>query len=295
MKKLIAILMATLMIATLAACGSGSSTPSSTPDSSPSSETSGAPSSSEPQPADIDAAKALLIDPTKLIVGTSADFAPYEFHILKDGVDTIVGFDMALAQAIADKLGVELVIQDMNFDNVLMELAAGKIDMGLAGFSPDPDRMEVADFSELYYIGGQCLMIRKADADKYKSFADLKGLQVGAQTGSIQQKLLEANASDSTPVLLQAIPNIILELQGGKIEAAFMETVVAENYIKSYTDLAIGWDVPYEDAAGSAVALAKNKEALLSVVNEVVAEVLANGQMAQFIADANDLAGQSIS
>lgn len=239
--------------------------------------------------------KKMLGDSTKLVIGTSADFPPYEFHIMQDGKDTIVGFDIALAQAIADKLGVELVIQDMNFDNILTDLAAGKIDLGIAGFSPDPERSKSVDFSDLYYVGGQCLMIRKADVDKYKSYADFDGLQVGAQSGSIQAGLLTTNTPNASPVLLQSIGNLILELQSGKIEACYMEKVVAENYVKAYSDLTIAWDVEYADAAGSAVAIRKGNDDLTKVVNEVIAELLANGEMTQYIEEANDLSDQSIS
>lgn len=76
-------------------------------------------------------------------MGTSADFAPYEFHILDNGVDKIVGFDVALGQAIADELGVEFEVKDISFDSILMELNAGTIDLGIAGFSPTPERMAV--------------------------------------------------------------------------------------------------------------------------------------------------------
>ena len=83
----------------------------------------------------------------ELVVGTSADYPPYEFHAEVDGKDTIVGFDMEIAQAIADKLGVSLKIVDMSFDNLLMSLANDEFDLVIAGLSADEERRKTTDFS----------------------------------------------------------------------------------------------------------------------------------------------------
>ncbi len=287
MKKFLSMMIAALMVASLAACGS-------TPASSPASESSEASQSSEASESSEVAGDIATAQEGKLVVGTSADFAPYEFHVLKDGKDQIVGFDMALAQAIADDLGLELVIKDMSFDSILIELEAGTIDLGIAGFSPDPERAESVDFSDYYYMGGQCLMIRKADAEKYTSFDSLKGLAVGAQTGSIQEDLAKANAPESNLVSLATIPNVIMELKTGKIEAAFMETVVAEGYLNTQDDLMIALDVPY-DVEGSAVAIKKGNDALTAAVNATIKKVLENGDMDKFIQEANALAEEAVS
>ena len=297
MKKFLSIVIAALMVAALAACGSApaSSAPASSGVSS--SDASSAPASSEASSESSSseaAGEVVTSQEGKLVVGTSADFAPYEFHILKDGKDQIVGFDMALAQAIADDLGLELVIKDMSFDSILIELSSGTIDLGIAGFSPDPERAESVDFSDYYYMGGQSLMIRKADADKYTSFESLKGLPVGAQTGSIQEDLAKELTPESSLVSLTAIPNVIMELKAGKIEAAFMETVVAEGYLATQDDLMIAMEVPY-DVEGSAVAIKKGNDAMTAAVNATIKKVLENGDMDKFIQEANALAEEAIS
>lgn len=95
------------------------------------------------------------LNPGKLTVATSPDFAPYEFYaIADDGTPTLAGFDMALAQYVADYLGLELEVVTLDFDGVLAELANGSVDLGLAGLSPDPARESSMDFSDLYYKGG---------------------------------------------------------------------------------------------------------------------------------------------
>ncbi len=226
----------------------------------------------------------------KLKVATSPDFAPYEFyHIDEDGTPQLAGFDIALSQRIADELGLELEIVPMDFDGILMELQSGNVDLGISGFSPSPERAEVFDFSDLYYMGGQCFCINAANADKYTSYEDFDGLPVGAQTGSIQYGLAEKNTPNASIIGLAKVTDIVNELITGKLEGAFIETAVAEQYAKNYPELYIAWDVEY-DTEGSAVAIAKGHEDLVEAVNAVIAEVLEDGSMDEYVATAQDLA-----
>ncbi len=326
MKKFWSILFASMMILSMTACG-GSETPASSSSSeaapassseaasseaaSASSEAASSEASAEtadvptmPDVSNVDmaaldaqidelAAKVTLANEGKLVMGTSADFAPYEFHILDNGVDKIVGFDVALGQAIADELGVEFEVKDISFDSILMELNAGTIDLGIAGFSPTPERMAAVDMSCLYYTGGQSLMIRKADADKYTGLSDFgAGKSVGAQTGSIQEGLAKEQTPEAALVSLQTVPSIIMELKSNKIDAAYIETVVAEGYVKTQDDLMILCEVPF-DAEGSSVAVKKGNTEMLDFVNAVITKVVANGDMAKFVEEANELSTQA--
>ena len=226
----------------------------------------------------------------KLKVATSPDFAPYEFYYInEDGTPELAGFDVALAQRIADDLGLELEIVPMDFDGILMELQSGNVDLGISGFSPSPERAEIFDFSDLYYMGGQSFCINAANAEKYTAFEDFAGLPVGAQTGSIQYGLAEENTPDANIIGLAKVTDIVNELITGKLEGAFIETAVAEQYAKNYPELMIAWDVEY-DTEGSAIALAKGNEGLLAAVNGVIAEALEDGSMDEYIATAQDLA-----
>ncbi len=225
----------------------------------------------------------------KLTVGTSPDFAPYEFYYIDENNDPqLAGFDVALGQRIADDLGLELQVVPIDFDGILMELQNGNIDLGISGFSPSPERAEVFDFSDLYYMGGQSFCIRVADKDKYTGFEDFKGLPVGAQNGSIQYGLAQENTPDADIIGLAKVTDIVSELISGKLEGAFIETAVAEQYAKNYPDLYIAWDVEY-DTEGSAIALQKGSD-LLDDVNAVIAAVLEDGSMDAYIAEAQDLA-----
>ncbi len=237
-----------------------------------------------------EAAEVKTVSEGKLKVATSPDFAPYEFyHIDEDGNPQLAGFDVALAQRIADDLGLELEIVPMDFDGILMELQSGNVDLGISGFSPSPERAEVFDFSDLYYMGGQCFCVNAANAEKYTSFEDFAGLPVGAQTGSIQYGLAEENTPDANIIGLAKVTDIVNELITGKLEGAFIETAVAEQYAKNYPDLYIAWDVEY-DTEGSAIAIAKGHEDMVEAVNAVIADVLEDGSMDAYIAEAQELA-----
>ena len=236
------------------------------------------------------AAEVSTVSEGKLKVATSPDFAPYEFyHIDEDGNPQLAGFDISLAQRIADELGLELEIVPMDFDGILMELQSGNVDLGISGFSPTPERAEVFDFSELYYMGGQSFCVNAENAEKYKDFADFAGLPVGAQTGSIQYELAQENTADANIIGLAKVTDIVNELITGKLEGAFIETAVAEQYAKNYPELCVLWDVPY-DTEGSAVAVAKGHEDLLNAVNDVITAALEDGTMDEYITTAQDMA-----
>ena len=235
-------------------------------------------------------AKVQTVTEGKLKVATSPDFAPYEFYYInEDGTPELAGFDMAIAQRIADDLGLELVVVPIDFDGILMELQSGNIDLGVSGFRPSPERAETFDFSDLYYMGGQSFVIRAEDAEKYTGYADFAGLPVGAQTGSIQYGLAEENTPDANIIGLAKVTDIVSELITGKLEGAFIETAVAEQYAKNYPEMYIAWEVEY-DTEGSAIALKKGNEALLEAVNGVIAAALEDGSMDAYIAEAQELA-----
>ena len=283
MKKFLALLMTMAMVLSLAACGgSKEEAPAQT---------------NEPAAAEEPAEPAITtVTEGKLTVATSPDFAPYEFYAIDEsGNAQLAGFDMALAQYIADYLGLELEVVPMDFDGVLAEVTAGNVDLGMAGLSPDPDRMEAMDFSDIYYQGGQSLVVVQENKDKWASLEELNdpSLTIGAQLGSIQYDLAEENTPDADIVQLAKVTDVVSELLGGKLDAGYIETVVAESYAKNYPDLYIAFDVPYE-VEGSAVGVVKGNEALLNGVNEAIAAALADGSMDDFVAQANEQASGEI-
>ena len=286
MKKFFALLLTLAMVLSLAACGGKK-------EEAPAEETK-EPEQTETQ----ESAESAVTTVTagKLTVATSPDFAPYEFYAIgEDGTPTLAGFDVALAGYIADYLGLELEVVPMDFDGVLAEVTAGNVDLGMAGLSPDPERMEAMDFSDIYYMGGQSLVVTQANKDKWASLEELNdpSVSIGAQLASIQYDLAMENTPDADVVQLAKVTDVVSELLGGKLDAGYIETVVAESYAKNYPDLYIAFDVPYE-VEGSAIGVVKGNEALLAGVNEAIAAALADGSMDDFVAQANEQASGEI-
>jgi len=231
-----------------------------------------------------------------LTVATSPDFAPYEFYAIgDDGVPTLAGFDMSLAQYIADYLGLKLEVIPMDFDGTLMEVQNKNVDLGIAGYSPDPSRAEIMEFSDIYYEGGQSFVTTKDNADLFKSLEDTnnKKYSVAAQVGSIQMDLAAKYSPDADIVALSKVTDIIAELITGKVTGAYIETVVANSYQKNYPSLELVLDVPY-DTEGSAIGVAKGNFALLEGVNRAIAQALSDGSMDGFVAEANEKATGNI-
>ena len=227
----------------------------------------------------------------KLVVGMSADYAPYEFHYIdENGKDVIGGFDVDIANEIADAIGVELVIQEMDFDALVSALPAGKVDVVISGMNPTEERAKVVDFSEVYYNSKHGILVRAEDADKYQTFADLEGAKVGVQLGSTQEKIANTEIPNVNLQQLSNINNLILELKAGKVDAIVMEKPVAEMAVKSNPELAVGKPIYEEQTGGNAVGIAKNNPQLLAKVNEVITELNESGKMDEYIEKANELA-----
>lgn len=300
-KKFLAVTLSALMAASLAACSGGqaettaaetTAAAAETTESAESSEAAETEAGAESAEAESAAAAVETVTEGKLTVATSPDFAPYEFYAIgEDGTPTLAGFDMALAQYIADYMGLELEVITVDFDGVLSELQTKSVDLGVAGLSPDPKRENIMNFSDIYYTGGQSLVTVKANAETYNSFEAINkpDVSVGAQTGSIQLDLANTNSPDADIISLPKVTDIIAELLAGKLDAAYIETVVAESYQKNYPDLEIVMDVPY-DVAGSAIGVSKDNDALLAAVNEAIAAAIEDGSMDAFVAEANELA-----
>lgn len=227
----------------------------------------------------------------KVVVGMSADYAPYEFHYIDEsGKDVIGGFDVDIANEIAKKIGVELAIQEMDFDALVAALPAGKIDLVISGMNPTEERAKVVDFSEIYYNSKHGVLVRAEDVDKYKTFADLEGAKVGAQLGSTQEQIAKSEIPNADLQLLANVNNLILELKSGKVDAIVMEKPVAEMAVKTNPELAVGEPTYEEKTGGNAVGIAKGNEELLAKVNEVIKELNETGKMDDYILKANELA-----
>ncbi|MGL5767375.1 MAG: transporter substrate-binding domain-containing protein [Sarcina sp.] len=228
----------------------------------------------------------------KLVLGTSADYPPYEFKATVDGKDQIVGFDIEIAKEVAKDLGVKLEIQDMKFDTLVAALQSGTIDMVISGMNPTPERQKAVDFSDIYYKAEHGIIIKKEDKDKLKTKDDFKGLVVGAQKGSIQEELATTQMEGVKFRGLGKVPDLMMEMLGGTMDAAVMENPVALANAKANPSLYVienpGFELD-ETEKGSAIAIPKNSGELLEVVNKTIQRLVSEGKIEKFIVEANEL------
>ena len=213
----------------------------------------------------------------KLVVGTEAQYPPYEF---KDLDASFTGCDMWLAQQIADSLGVELEVVDMAFDGIIPAVKSGQVDIGIAAFTKTPERAEEIDFSNLYETSAQLLIVKTGDADKYSTKEALAGQKVGAQKGTIQSQLILSALPDSELFELEKYPALALETQNGNIAGFVVDQAVGEALVAtSDGKLEVSnFQFTAEEASfGKAAVIAKGNEDFVAAVNEVIDKVVADG------------------
>jgi len=227
----------------------------------------------------------------KIIVGTSADYPPYEFHATVDGKDVIVGFDIEIAKEIAKDMNVELEIKDMNFSGLLAALSAEKVDMVISGLTPTEDRKKNADFSKIYYTATHGIVMKKEDAATLKSIEELNGKVVGVQQGSIQADMAKEKITNAKEIKEVAkITDLVLMLKTGKVDAIIMEKPVAESYVKSNSEIALTSVEVTDETGGSAIAFKKGNTELVEQANKTIDRLIAEGKIEQFLTEANKLA-----
>lgn len=216
----------------------------------------------------------------KIVVGTASGYPPYEFIDASKGDKTVIGIDMEIAQALADKLGVKLEVQDMNFQSLLSSLTSGKVDIAIAGINPTDERRKTMDFSDDYLPTEQMVLIRKADADKYTKLEDFYGKTIGVQKSTTQEALTKNEIKDAQIVGLAHVPEAVLELKHGKVDGVVVEGICGKQYLIYNDDLMFAEGIHFKNGTkNSAAALQKGNEDLLKVVNEVLKENTDNGNL----------------
>ena len=239
---------------------------------------------------------------TTLTVAMSPDFAPMEFvDTSKTGQDQFVGFDITLANYIAQELGLTLEIKPMSFDACQTAVQLGSVDMSISGFSWTAEREENYLLSD-YYIAGenetqQSVITVKAKEGTMTAAESFSGLKVGAQAASLQEKLVQEALipAGAEMVTYKSIDDAVLALQTGKIDALAVahgngEAIISNNPDIAFTGYDFEVDPKYEN---NVILLNKNSTDLLKKVNEALAKALAANLYDGWYNDAKALAGIS--
>lgn len=228
----------------------------------------------------------------KIVMGTDAGYPPFEFHALVDGKDTIVGFDIEIAKYIADELGVELVIQDMEFDKLLGGLSTGMLDIVIAAMNPDPGR--AANFTDIYYEANLAVLVAK-DNIEITTIEDLDGKSLGVQIGTTQEDVARETINDADVRALGNNADIIMNLKTKKIDAAIMEAPVAQSYVSVNDDIMIveGFELD-SGSDGVAIAVKEGDDELTELLNEMLADMKEQGLIEEWFIEANELVSNAL-
>jgi polar amino acid transport system substrate-binding protein len=228
----------------------------------------------------------------KIVLGTSADYPPYEFIAEIDGNLEVVGFDIDIAREIANDLGVELEIRDMDFDGLLAALVAGNIDFIVAGMVPTEVRKESVDFSINYYSAEQRFLVRAADAAELTSIESLAGKRIGAQISTVQEQIATEQIMDPAELrFLSRINDLVLELKSDRIDGIVLVGPVAASYANADAQLELS-EITFGQEDGIAIAIAKGNDDLTESINATLERLMAADMINQFIAAATALADE---
>ena len=278
MKKLTALLLGTAMVLSLAACGGSASTASSEAASSEaaSSEETSEAASSEAASESADAAELTTVTAGKLTMSTNAAFPPYEMTA-DDG--SFEGIDIEVAAAIADKLGLELQVDDMDFDAALLAAQSGKSDMVMAGVTVTDERQKVMDFSDTYAEGIQSVIVPE-DSD-IASVDDLAGKTIGTQRGTTGYIYCTDDFGEDSVVAYDDGLTAVQALNNGQVDAVVIDNAPAKEFVAANTGLKI-LDTAYaqEDYA---IGVAKGNTALLDAINGALEELQADGTLQSIV------------
>lgn len=211
-----------------------------------------------------------------LVMATNAEFPPYEYY---DG-DKVVGIDAEFAAAIAEKLGMELKIEDMAFDSIIPAVQGGKADMGVAGMTVDEDRKTQVDFTDTYYTGRQVIIVKEDSTIAGPD--DLAGKKIGVQQGTTGDIYTTDDYGDENIERFNKGMEAVQALQQGKVDAVVIDDQPAKTFVEENEGLKI-LETEYVEEE-YAIALKKGNNELLEKVNKAIKELKEDGTLDKIIA-----------
>lgn len=212
-----------------------------------------------------------------ITMSTNAEFEPFEY---KDG-ESIVGIDLEISQKIADKLGVELKVNDVAFDSLIPEITSGKADFVAAGMTADEERRKNVDFSDSYFDAGQAIIVKKGG--DIKAPKDLDGKKVGVQTGTTGDKYC-TNEDGTSEIKVGSVErynkgmDAVSDLIAGRIDAVVIDDFPAQKYVEKNSDKIAKLD-DMLTSEQYAIAVKKGNTELTDLINETLKELKDSGDL----------------
>ena len=274
MKKILALVLALCMVFALAACGEAASDPTDAPESeAPASEApaSEAPASEAPEG---DGTFTTIVE-GKLTMSTNAQFPPYEMTTDDGGFE---GIDVEIATAIAEKLGLELDILDMDFDSALLAVQQGKSDIVMAGVTVNEDRQLVMDFTDSYATGVQVLIVKEGSDVTIDNMGE--GL-IGTQRGTTGNIYCTDDYGEEHVMAYDDGFTAVQALMNGQVDCVVIDNAPAQEFVKNNAGLTI-LDTEYANE-DYAIGLNKGNTALLDAINTALNELISDGTVQTII------------
>lgn len=275
MKKALSLMTAAALVLSLAACGSTASSAASSEAASPEAASSDAASSeaaSSEAASETETAELSTVEPGKLIMSTNAAFPPYE---MTTDSGEFEGIDIETAQAIADKLGLELQIDDMDFDAALLAVQQGKADMVMAGVTVTDERQNVMDFTDSYATGIQSIIV-KEDSD-IASVDDLAGKKIGTQRGTTGYLYCSDDFGDENVVAYDNGLTAVQMLNNGQVDCVVIDNAPAKEFIAANPGLKL-LDTAYVEES-YAIGVGKGNTELKDAINAALEDLKADGTL----------------
>jgi polar amino acid transport system substrate-binding protein len=215
----------------------------------------------------------------KLIVGTSADYPPFE-SVDKSG--KFVGFDMDLAREIGKRIGVEVEIKDMAFDGLIAATKSKKIDLVIACLTGTKERDEQIDFSLPYYFRKDAFLVSGKSDKKFKTPLDAANMRIGVQTASTQEiwvmeNLVKPGLTKESQVLkYERMDNAGLDLNAGRVDTLMLVAKPARD-MANKLNLNVALETAETVTAGTCIGLPEGEVALKGALDRIINELKNDG------------------